>query len=131
PGTGLGCPVGMTFGGWYYRNWAGYDMGWMTVTRTIAVSCDTFFYQVANRLGPDRLAKYARAYGYGSAPAIELPEVAPGLAPDPAWKAASCHAPPRDWTCQWSLGETVTYGIGQSDILTTPLIQAMYVSAVA
>ena len=131
PGTALGCPIGMTFGGWYYRNWAGYDMGWMTVTRAIAVSCDTFFYQVAGRLGPDRLARYARAYGYGTAPGVELPDVSPGLAPDPAWKAASCHAPPTDWTCQWSLGETVTYGIGQSDILTTPLIQAMYISTLA
>jgi penicillin-binding protein 2 len=127
----LNCPLGMTFGGWYYRNWAGYDMGFMNVTRAIAVSCDTFFYQVANMLGPDQLAKYAEAFGYGTAPRIELPNVSAGLAPTPAWKQSICNGPPTSWQCTWSLGETVTYGIGQSDVLTTPLIQAMYISALA
>lgn len=129
--TILNCPEYMQFGGRYFQNWAGYDMGGMNVDYAIAVSCDTFFYQVSQMLGPDRLATYARAFGYGTAPAIELPDVAPGLAPTPAWKASVCNAPPTDWSCQWNLGETITYGIGQSDVLTTPLIQAMYISAVA
>jgi penicillin-binding protein 2 len=129
--TTLNCPLGMSFGGWYYRNWAGYDMGFMNVDYAIAVSCDTFFYQVANMLGPDRLAKYAEAFGYGTAPGIELPNVSPGLAPTPAWKQSICNGPPTSWQCTWSLGETITYGIGQSDVLTTPLIQSMYISALA
>ena len=129
--TILNCPEYLQFGGRYFQNWAGYDMGPMDVRYAIAVSCDTFFYQVSQMLGPDRLAAYARAFGYGTAPDIELPDVSPGLAPTPAWKASICNAPPTDWSCQWNLGETITYGIGQSDVLTTPLIQAMYVSAVA
>lgn len=129
--TMLNCPEYLSFGGWTYQNWSGYDMGLMNVGKAISESCDTFFYQVANALGPDRLAKYAAAFGYGTAPAIQLPNVSAGLAPTPGWKAASCNAPPTDWSCQWSLGETITYGIGQSDVLTTPLIQAMYISAVA
>lgn len=129
--TMLNCPQSLWIGGRYYTNWAGYDMGPMSVDYAIAVSCDTFFYQVAQMLGPERMASYARAFGYGTPPGIELPNVSPGLAPTPEWKASICTAPPDDWSCQWSLGETITYAIGQSDVLTTPLIQAMYISAMA
>jgi penicillin-binding protein 2 len=129
--TMLNCPLGLSFGGWFYHNWAGYDMGLMNVDRAIAESCDTFFYQVANMLGPGPMAKYAEAFGYGTAPGIELPDVSAGLAPTPAWKQSVCNGPPSSWQCQWSLGETILYGIGQADVLTTPLIQAMYISAVA
>jgi penicillin-binding protein 2 len=113
--TVLGCPAAIQYGGWVYRNWAGYDMGPMTVERAIALSCDTFFYTVAERVGDTALAAYARDFGYGTAPALEIPGTAGGYVPDRA-------ATP---------GETLTMGIGQGRLLTTPLIQAMYVSAVA
>ncbi len=130
PSTLLGCPAALRYGGWTYANWAGYDMGAMNVERAIAVSCDTFFYQVADRLGDVALAGYARAFGYGMAPILEIPDAAAGLVPDEQWKAAQC---PQlgDPACRWNPGETLTMGIGQSELLTTPLIQAMYISALA
>ncbi len=127
----LGCPSGLAYGGWYYRNWASYDLGPMDVTRALALSCDTFFYQVAPRVGDLTLARFARAFGYGAVPGIELPGAAPGVAPDRNWKLANCTAPAGDPACNWNPGETLTMAIGQSYVLTTPLIQAMYVSTVA
>ncbi|HEX6548716.1 MAG TPA: penicillin-binding transpeptidase domain-containing protein, partial [Candidatus Dormibacteraeota bacterium] len=113
--TTLGCPAAIQYGGWTYKNWAGYDMGPMNVARAIALSCDTFFYSVAARLGDLTLERYARAFGYGSPPTLEIPGAAAGNVPGHVENP----------------GETLTMGIGQGELLTTPLIQTMYVSAVA
>lgn len=128
--TTLGCPASIRYGGWSYANWAGYDMGAMNVERAIAVSCDTFFYRVADSVGDLSLASYARAFGYGTAPDLEIPGTSAGLVPDERWKAQQCPQP-NDPDCRWNPGETLTMGIGQSALLTTPLIQAMYISALA
>jgi penicillin-binding protein 2 len=127
-GSQLACPNSLQYGGWVYRNWAGYDMGPMNVTKAIAVSCDTFFYQVADRVGDQALARYAREFGYGSSPPIEVPGAAAGIVPDRNWKAVGCHG---QEDCRWNPGDTITMGIGQSYLVTTPLIQAMYVAAMA
>jgi penicillin-binding protein 2 len=124
--TLLGCPANLTFGAWTYWNWAHYDMGAMNVVKAIPTSCDTFFYQVANLLGPDTLAGYARDFGYGAAPGIELPGAAAGVAPTADYKLQVCPYPTGTPDCKWNVGDTVTMGIGQSYVLTTPLIQAMY-----
>jgi penicillin-binding protein 2 len=126
--TVLPCPAAITYGGWVYQNWAGYDMGRMDLVKAIAVSCDTYFYVAADRVGDVALGAYARAFGYGRSPGIEIPGAAAGLAPDRDWLQSTC---PSGQTCTWNPGETLTMGIGQSYTLTTPLIQAMYVSAVA
>ncbi|MEP7104633.1 MAG: penicillin-binding protein 2 [Chloroflexota bacterium] len=129
-GSVLGCPSSIAYGGWTYRNWAGYDMGPMNVEKAIAVSCDTFFYRIADDVGNLALARYARAFGYGQAPVLEIPGSGAGLVPDQDWKAAECRASGVAG-CRWNPGETLTMGIGQSELLTSPLIQAMYVSALA
>jgi len=127
--TQLGCPANLTFGAWTYWNWAHYNYGPMNVQKAIPTSCDTFFYQVANLLGPDTLAAYARAFGYGSQPGIELPGAGAGVAPTPDFKLQVCPYPAGTPDCGWNVGDTVTMGIGQSYVLTTPLIQAMYAAA--
>ena len=132
PSTLLGCPSYLTYGGWVYHNWAGYSLGYMNVAKALAVSCDTFFYQVAERVGDVTLARYARAFGFGQAKDIEMPGVAAGLVPDSIWKALSCGVPDMNSdACRWTVGDTVTFGIGQSALLTTPLNQAVYVAAIA
>ncbi len=132
PSTLLGCPSYLTYGGWVYHNWASYSLGYMNVERALAVSCDTFFYQVAESVGDVTLARYARAFGFGQAKDIEMPGVAAGLVPDRIWKALSCGVPDLNSdACRWTVGDTVTFGIGQSALLTTPLNQAVYVAAIA
>jgi penicillin-binding protein 2 len=132
PQSLLGCPSYIDVNGWIYHNWAGYNLGEMNVAKALALSCDTFFYQVAAMVGDVTLAKYARAFGFGQAKAIELPGVAPGLVPDRIWKELQCGVPDLNSdACRWSQGDTLTFGIGQSYLLTTPLNQAVYVAALA
>jgi penicillin-binding protein 2 len=132
PQTMLGCPSYLSYGGWVYHNWASYNLGYMNVAKALAVSCDTFFYQVAAMVGDVTLARYARAFGFGQAKTIEMPGAQPGLVPDRIWKQLQCDAPDLNSdACRWTLGDTITFGIGQSALLTTPLNQAVYVAALA
>ncbi|HEY0829790.1 MAG TPA: penicillin-binding protein 2 [Candidatus Dormibacteraeota bacterium] len=130
--TLLSCPPYINVNGWIYHNWASYSLGWMNVAKALASSCDTFFYQVAAMVGDVKLARYARAFGFGQAKGIEMPGVMPGLVPDRIWKQIACGVPDLNSdACRWSEGDTITFGIGQSYLLTTPLNQAVYVAAVA
>ena len=132
PSTLLSCPSYINVNGWIYHNWASYSLGQMNVARALATSCDTFFYQVAAMVGDVTLAKYARAFGFGQATGIEMPGVMPGLVPDRIWKQLQCGVPDLNSdACRWSTGDTITFGIGQSYLLTTPLNQAVYVAALA
>jgi len=132
PQTLLNCPPYINLGGWIYHNWASYSLGRMNVATALATSCDTFFYQVAAMVGDVTLAKYARAYGFGQAKEIEMPGVMAGLVPDRIWKQIQCGVPDLNSdACRWSEGDTITFGIGQSYLLTTPLNQAMYAAALA
>ena len=130
--TLLSCPAYINVSGWIYHNWASYSLGQMNVARALATSCDTFFYQVAAMVGDVTLARYARAYGFGQAKGIEMPGVMAGLVPDRIWKQLNCGIPDLNSdACRWSEGDTITFGIGQSYLLTTPLNQAVYVAALA
>ncbi|HEV2414697.1 MAG TPA: penicillin-binding protein 2 [Candidatus Dormibacteraeota bacterium] len=130
--TLLSCPPYINLNGWIYHNWASYSLGYMNVARAIATSCDTFFYQAAAMVGDVTLARYARAYGFGVAKDIEMPGVMPGLVPDRIWKQLQCGVPDLNSdACRWTEGDTITFGIGQSYLLTTPLNQAVYAAALA
>ena len=130
--TLLNCPSYINVNGWIYHNWASYSLGQMNVAKALATSCDTFFYQVAAMVGDVTLARYARAFGFGTSKNIEMPGVMPGLVPDRIWKQLQCGVPDLNSdACRWSTGDTITFGIGQSYLLTTPLNQAVYVAALA
>ncbi|TAN31882.1 penicillin-binding protein 2 [bacterium] len=130
--TLLSCPSYINVGGWIYHNWASYSLGDMNVAKALATSCDTFFYQVAAMVGDVTLARYARAYGFGETKGIEMPGVMPGLVPDRIWKQLRCGVPDLNAdACRWTEGDTITLGIGQSYLLTTPLNQAVYAAALA
>jgi penicillin-binding protein 2 len=130
--TMLSCPPYLNVNGWIYHNWASYSLGQMNVAKALATSCDTFFYQVAAMVGDVTLARYARAFGFGQATNIEMPGVMPGLVPDRIWKQLQCGVPDLNSdACRWNTGDTITFGIGQSYLLTTPLNQAVYVAALA
>src|SRR5260370_9638162 len=104
----------------------------MNVAKALATSCDTFFHEVRAMGGEVTLAKYARACGFGQAKSIEMPGVMPGLVPDRIWKQLQCGVPDLNSdACRWNTGDTITFGIGQSYLLTTPLNQAVYVAALA
>src|SRR5258708_7239467 len=130
--TMLSCPPYLNVNGWIYHNWASYSLGQMNVAKALATSCDTFFYQVAAMVGDVKVVKFAGAFGFGRTKRIEMPGVMPGLVPDRIWKQLQCGVPDlTSDTCRWNTGATITFGIGQSYLVTPPLNQAVYDAALA
>lgn len=92
--------------------------------QSLALSCDVVYYRMADQLGIDRLRKYCKAYGLGSATGIELPSEDTGLVPSPRYKK-------KYWHDQWYSGDNINMGVGQGFLLVTPLQMAVVTSAVA
>ena len=94
---------------WNHRGWGPCD-----IYCGFGHSSDTFFYQVAGMLGVDRLAYWARQYGFGAKTGIDLPGEVDGIVPDNDWKQEALGAPVFP-------GETYQAGIGQGYDAVTPL----------
>ncbi len=122
--TLLYCPGYLRFGRRYYHCWKKSGHGWIAVHEAIVQSCDVFFYQVGIKLGINRLAFYAKAFGLGRRTGIALPNERAGLIPDTVWKEKHFHQP-------WFKGETLSVAIGQGYVLVTPLQMAMLMASVA
>ena len=110
------------YANWYYTQF-GRTEGEIGLQRALSRSNDIFFYKVAEWLGPDQLAEFARLLGFGKATGVELGGEAAGVVPDPAWKERVIGEP-------WYLGNTFHMGIGQGNILVTPLQVAQMTQAV-
>ncbi|WGV24008.1 penicillin-binding protein 2 [Halotia branconii] len=101
---------GVTFGEW---NHAGF--GPLGFPRAIAMSSDTFFYQVGRKVGGPTLIKWSREYGFGQKTGIEFAnEESRGLVPDEIWKQKVFKMP-------WTIGDTINMSIGQGALQVTPL----------
>lgn len=127
--TTVSCPGVFHLGRGRFRCWRVHGGG-VDFNRAMAESCDVWFYQLALRLGIDRMAKIARQFGIGSATGIDLPRESRnddgkvGLMPDTEWKMAK-------YKQKWGIGETPSCGIGQGYILTSPLQMAVAIAGVA
>lgn len=111
------------YGNWYYRQY-GRTEGEIGLVRSIARSNDIFFYKAAEWIGVDRLAAMSRQFGLGTQTGIEVGPEAEGLVPDPAWKERVIGEP-------WYLGNTYHFGIGQGDLLVSPVQVVQLVQAIA
>jgi len=120
----LFCPGSYKYGNRTFRCWKRRGHGFMDATNALAQSCDVYFYQVGERLGVDRLAKYAEACGLGSPTGIDLDREARGLVPTKGWKLNRLGVP-------WQGGETLSVVIGQGFNLVTPIQMLGLISAVA
>lgn len=110
------------YANWYFTQY-GRTEGAISLTRALARSNDIYFYKVAEWIGPTALAEFARLFGFGSPTGIELAAEAAGTVPDPIWKEQTVGE-------QWFLGNTYHFGIGQGDVLVTPLQIAQLTQAV-
>jgi penicillin-binding protein 2 len=120
----LSCPRAWMFGGRPYHNWEDHDRGALTLHEALQFSCNTFFYQLGLKLGPEKIAQMAEAFGFGRVTDSGLTGERPGLVPSPAWKRATL----KD---KWHPGDTVSLSIGQGLITVTPLQVARFMAAVA
>jgi penicillin-binding protein 2 len=98
--------------------------GEVDLSKGIYQSCDVFFYTLAEKLGIDRIAKYATALGIGQKTGIDLPDEVSGVMPSQEWKL-------RNFRQKWFAGETISVGIGQGAIAVTPVQLMRAISAIS
>jgi len=92
--------------------------GMVDLHKSIVVSCNTYYYQLAHELGIDNIANFMGPFGFGSRTGIDLPGEATGVLPSPEWKRQRFRRPEQQ---QWFAGETISVGIGQGYNAYTPL----------
>jgi penicillin-binding protein 2 len=107
-----------------FHCWKRHGHGWQDMIDAHQNSCDVYFYDIAKRVGIERIAAMAEKLGFGDQTGIDLPGEKDGVIPTPAWKKARFGVP-------WQQGETLISGIGQGFILTTPLQLAVMTARIA
>src|ERR1700677_723929 len=121
------CNGGATFYGRYFKCWVTAEHrshGMVEISKAIYQSCDVFFYTLAEKLGIDRIAKYATMFGLGQKTGIDLPQEVTGVMPSEEWKI-------RNFKQKWYAGETISVGIGQGAVAVTPIQLARAIGGIA
>ncbi len=107
-----------------FHCWKRSGHGSMDLKLGLKKSCDVYFYEVARKVGIDRLAEMCGRFGLGEAPDLAVPNVRDGILPTPEWKFATRGE-------RWAGGDTVNIGIGQGYLLMTPLQMAVMTARIA
>ncbi len=97
-----------------YRDWKKKGHGMVDFEESIEQSCDVYFYELAYRMGIDRIHDFLAKFGFGERTGIDLYGERHGLLPSTAWKK-------RVHGRVWYPGETLIAGIGQGYMLATPV----------
>ena len=123
PDFHVNCPGHANFYGRDFKCWrfSRGGHGSVDMRRAIKESCDVYFYTIANMVGVDKINKWATALGMGVLSGIDLPNEAQGLVPSTEWKRQRMHE-------KWYAGETISVGIGQGQVTTTPISMAVYMA---
>jgi penicillin-binding protein 2 len=116
------------FGGRRFRDSKPGGNGYVDMYRSIVVSSDTFYYQVANDLGIDAIAGFMAKFGFGAKSGIDLEGEATGVLPSQEWKQKRFHRPEQQ---KWYAGETISIGIGQGYNAYTPIQLAVALATLA
>jgi len=116
------CGGSYSFKGRTYRDYKRDGHGYVDLHRALVESCDVYFYKMAQKIGIDTIAKYAKRLGLNRVTGLQLGDEKPGLIPNKAWKLRRWHAP-------WEDGETLSVAVGQSFTLVTPIQIARFISA--
>jgi penicillin-binding protein 2 len=120
----VNCTGGAEFYGRRFGCWVKGGHGAVELEKAIYQSCDVFFYTLANKLGIDRIARYATDFGLGQKTGIDLPNEVAGVMPSEEWKI-------RNFKQKWFAGETISVGIGQGAIAITPVQLLRAISAIS
>ncbi|MGI2139746.1 penicillin-binding protein 2 [Shewanella baltica] len=107
-----------------YRDWRRWGHGWVNVYSAITESCDTFFYELAYKVGVDHIARFMEQFGFGQNTGIDIFEESSGNMPSKEWKRLK-------YNQAWYIGDTISVGIGQGYWTATPLQLANAVGIMA
>ena len=122
----VNCGGGKSFYGRYFKCWivANHTThGSVNISKAIYQSCDSYFYTLAEKLGISRIAKWATLLGLGQKTGVDLPQEVAGVMPSEEWKI-------KNFKQKWYAGETISVGIGQGAVATTPIQLARAIGAI-
>ena len=118
------CTGSIDFYGEKFHCWKKKGHGFMNMRSAIQQSCDTYFYEIARRLGVDRLSVTAKKFGLGTKTLDGLKEERSGVVPNTKWKKKYIGK-------NWYLGETLHSGIGQGYFLSSPMQHCLMTAQIA
>ncbi len=107
-----------------FNDWKKTGHGHVNVKNAIAQSCDVFFYDLADKMGIDKLHDGLDLFNFGRKTGIDIPGESAGILPSKAWKKINKNEP-------WYRGETLIVGIGQGFMTSSPLQLAVATAALA
>ncbi|MHB8667782.1 MAG: penicillin-binding protein 2 [Burkholderiales bacterium] len=116
------------FGGHRFHDDKPGGHGVVDMYKALVVSCDTYFYMLANDLGIDNIARFIGQFGFGAKTGIDLDGESAGVLPSPQWKRKHFSKPEQQ---KWYAGETISIGIGQGYNAYTPLQMAQAIATLA
>jgi penicillin-binding protein 2 len=122
--TKVRCPGYLESGSRRFHCWKHGGHGTVGLERSLAESCDVFYYDIAQKVGIDKIAEMGRKLGLGMRHDLPMSAIAEGVMPDKAWKLEKQKA-------EWRIGDTINASIGQGYVLATPLQLAVMTARVA
>nr|WP_152828719.1 penicillin-binding protein 2 [Fertoeibacter niger] len=124
PETTVSCPGHYEMGGRRFHCWKRGGHGGVSLERSLAESCDVYYYDIAQRVGIDKIAEMGRRLGLGMRHDLPMSAITEGVMPDKAWKQER-------YSQDWRIGDTINASIGQGYVLTSPLQLAVMTARVA
>jgi penicillin-binding protein 2 len=118
----VNCVGGGSFYGRFFH--CDHHHGLLDIHEAIPMSCDTFFYALAQKLGIDTIAKYATSFGFSQKTGIDLPDEMAGIMPSTQWEWKNFHQ-------KYYAGNTISVGIGQGETQVTPIQLLRALSGIA
>ncbi len=123
-GSRFYCPGHTEVGGRRFHCWSRGGHGSVDAIQSLEHSCDVYYYELAQRVGIDRIAVMARKLGLGVRHDLPMSAVATGIAPDRAWKRER-------YDQEWQVGDSLNASIGQGFVLASPLQLAVMTARIA
>ena len=114
PETTHYCPGYIEFGDRRFHCWKRGGHGTVDLARSLAESCDVFYYEIAQKVGIDKIAEMGKRFGMGVRHDLPMSAITEGIMPNKAWKQER-------WGQEWRIGDTINASIGQGYVLASPL----------
>ena len=124
PDTVVRCPGHLDAGGRRFHCWKRSGHGAVNLVKSLAESCDVYYYDIAQRVGIDAIAATAARLGLGVRHDLPMSAISEGLNPNRAWKADRRGQ-------EWRIGDTINASIGQGYVLSSPLQLAVMTARLA
>ncbi len=122
--TSVRCPGYYESGGRRFHCWKAGGHGRMDLVQALSQSCDVYFYDVATKVGIDKIAEMGKRLGLGTRHDLPMSAIAEGIMPNKAWKTER-------YGQEWRIGDTINASIGQGYVLTSPLQLAVMTARLA